>query len=88
MIWTRVKDPQTGLISRKKMQGKINIYKTLGKSDLLKEAPDGKHMIRKSKHGNIVIQANVEIDGSKIKRSDNTSVLDNWIPCDQVDVDI
>lgn len=88
MIWTHAKDPQTGLISRKKMQGKINIYKTLGKSDLLKEAPDGKHMIRKSKHGNIVIQANIEIDGSKIKRSDNTSVLDNWIPCDQVDVDI
>ena len=89
MVWTHAIDPETGLVNRKKMQGKINIYNTLEQSKLLKPTPDGSYMVRSQSHGNIVIHANVEIDGSKILRgSDNTGGLDNWVPCDDIIVDI
>lgn len=71
---------------RKKIQGKINLYKTLQNSKLFSYTKDGNFAIRNSTKGVIDVVADITINGEDIVLdSDNTGGVDPWIPCVSVD---
>ena len=74
---------------RKKIQGKINLFNTLRQARLTDYTDDLSYVRRTADHGVLDIKAELVIDGETIiENSDNTGGIDNWMPCDDIVVDI
>lgn len=90
MIIAHGTDPGDGTRKEKKLQGKINLYKTLERAKLITITDDGKYALRNGDHGVLDIVADVVVSGGNvIKNNDNNGGLDVWIDCNsKIIVDI
>ena len=90
LIFTHADSPDApGETLRKKIQGKINLFNTLRQARLTDYTDDLSYVRRTADHGVLDIKAELVIDGETIiENSDNTGGIDNWMPCDDIVVDI
>ena len=78
MIMTRT-IPQSGDTLTKTFQGCINLYHTLQKAELIKWSDDKQSVTKNKDFANLVINAEMEIDGEKIiENPDNGGGIDMW----------